>query len=554
MSKILIVGGVAVGATAAARLSRLNNNDEIIIFERGKHVSFANCGLPYYIGDIIKEREVLLLQTPQKFNKRYGVQVRINSEVINIDSLKKEIEIVDTTSGYRYSESYDYLILAPGANPIHPEIKGLSNAKNVYFLRNINDVDSLFNQCQISNKQNALVIGGGFIGVEVAENLLERGFSVTLVNKSKHILAPFDEEMSVMIENILIEKGINIINNTSVNAFLEEGKLVILDNGNNLHVDFSVLSIGVSPEIKLAQKAGLQIGVTGGIKTNEFLQTSNPSIYAGGDAAEIKSLITGEPVRIPLAGPANRQAVIIADNIHGRNKKYFGSIGSSVLKIFEYTAASTGLNADQLRGSNMNFEEIHITRSNHASYYPNSSDVTLKVLFNPDTGKILGAQAIGKEGTEKRIDVIATAIKAGFIVQDLTELELTYAPPYSSAKDPVNIAGYVAMNTIEGIHKTFKVQDVESLVNSGIKIVDVRTPEEYKLGNIPGSINIPIDDIQTRKTQIPNEDILYVVCQVGLRGYLAQQFLKQSCPNITVYNLSGGYKLYEEYIRQNKKV
>lgn len=552
MAKILIVGGVAVGATAAARLSRLNKGeDEIIVFERDEHVSFANCGLPYYLGGEIQSREALLLQTPESFKGRYGVEVRTWNNVEKIHPEERKLVIRNVQTNETYEEKYDYLILSPGANPIVPVIKGAETAQNIFQLRNIADVDKIYEAVVSKQKQHALVVGGGFIGIEVAENLIERGFRVTLVDRSERILAPFDDEMAKMVENVLVSHDITIRTGTSVLEVKDQGEIAVLEDGTEMAIDFLVMAIGVFPEITLAKNAGLKIGETGAIWTNEYLRTSDPSIYAGGDAIEVTHFITGKPTKIPLAGPANRQGRIIADNIHGMKRTYKGSLGTAVLKVFEYTAASTGLNEKQLITEGYTYEALHIHRGNHAGYYPGSTEITLKLLFNPEDGRVYGAQAFGQTGTEKRIDVIATAIKGGLTVDELTEIELTYAPPYSSAKDPVNIAGYVATNMMDGSHKTFKVQDVDELVNQGQLIIDVRTPEEYELGHIPTSINIPLDDIQAGIAQVPTSDAYYIACEVGLRGYMAQQLLTASNKNAKVYNLSGGYKLYKQYNEDN---
>lgn len=546
MARILIIGGVAVGATAAARLSRLNPTDEIIIFERDEHISFANCGLPYYLSRTIPQKEDLVLQTPESFHTRHGVEVRIWHEVIQIKPEQKEICVKDIKTATTYTEKYDYLILSPGARPIIPSAKGLETVTNLHTIRNIADIERLDEKINQTSIKDALVIGAGFIGLEMAENLAQKGLQVTIINKAPYAFPAFDAEMASFIENALKQHNITLKNNTEISSYENSGKQVILNTGEKLNADIIIMAVGVSPENNLAKEAGLQIGKRGGIVVNDYLQTSNPYIYAGGDAIEVSHYLGIGEMHIPLAGPANRQGRLIADNINGKNFTYKGSIGSSVLKIFNYTAATTGLNINNIP-AHYRAMAVHVSRSSHANYYPDATEIFMKLLFDKDTKKILGVQAFGEKGVEKRIDVLATAIKAEFTIDDLTELELTYAPPYSSAKDPVNIVGYIAQNIIDGMHQPYYVQDVAALLANDTVIIDVRTADEYHAGHIPNSINIPLDDIRKTPDLLPTQDKYYITCQSGHRAYIITQVIKTYYPDALVYNLSGGYRLYQSF-------
>ena len=544
MKKILIIGGVAGGASAAARLRRLNETDHIIVFEKDEYVSYANCGLPYYIGDIITEREKLLVQTVDGLSTRFNLDVRNFSEVLSIDPITKTVTVRNRQTNKEYTETYDKLILSPGAKPIALPIKGIETASNMFTLRNIPDTDRIYQYINDHHVQNALVIGAGFIGLEMAENLVHRGINVTLVNNTNQVMGPIDYEMASFLHLELKKKGVNLILNDSVQEFKQDGHLAVLSNNGEIETDMIITAIGVSPEVRLAKEAGLSIGVTGGIEVNEHLQTCNPDIYAVGDAIEVKHYITNAPVRIPLAWPANRQGRLVADHINGLDARYNGSLGTSVAKVFDLDVALTGLNERILKMNHINFDSVIVHPNNHASYYPGAAQLHLKVLFEKGSGRILGAQAVGESGVEKRIDVIATAIKGNLSVYDLPDLELSYAPPFSSAKDPVNMAGYVATHVANGDYEVIHYHEVDEKVRNGSYLLDVRTPAEFEAGHIEGAVNITVDDLRQRLNEIPADKEVLVYCQVGFRGYLALQILKHHGIE-NVKNLSGGYRTYE---------
>jgi Pyridine nucleotide-disulphide oxidoreductase, dimerisation domain./Pyridine nucleotide-disulphide oxidoreductase./Rhodanese-like domain. len=543
--KIIIVGGVAGGASAAARLRRLNEDAEIILFEKGEYISYANCGLPYYIGEVIKEREKLVVQTPEGMSKRFNIDIRTSSEVTKINPDEKTVAVHDIKNDRTYTESYDKLILSPGAEPIKPPMPGI-DSKNIFTLRNIPDTFKIKDYVDYNKPKKAVVVGGGFIGLEVAENLKEVGLDVTVVELADHVMAPLDYEMASIVHQHFKDKGIKLILKDGVKEFQhkDNSTTVVLNSGKTIDTDMVVLGIGVRPDIKLAKDAGLAIGARGGIKVNEYLQTSNPDIYAVGDAIEVKDYINGSNTLIPLAGPANKQGRIAADNICGRNSKYDGTQGTSVAKIFDLTVAATGNNETILKRAGIDYEKVIIHPNSHASYYPDALPMTIKLIFKKDDGKILGAQIVGFDGVDKRIDVIATAIRANMTVYDLEELELSYAPPYSSAKDPVNMAGFAASNILRGDISVFHWDEIENIDVSKSIILDVRTDMEYQLGNIKGSINIPVDELRENLDKIPKDKNIYVYCQVGLRGYIACRILMQNGFK-SVKNLSGGYKIYE---------
>lgn len=571
MKKILIVGGVAGGATAAARLRRLNEEDEIIIFERGEYISFANCGLPYYVGGVIPDRKDLLVQTVKGMSKRYNIDIRNFSEVISIDRKAKTVKVRSTKTGETYTESYDVLILSPGAKPLRPNIPGIDEAKNLFVLRNVPDADSIIDFIEKNKPRTALVIGGGFIGLEMAENLTMRGIKVTLVEKLNQVLAPLDFEMAQLVHRELAS-AVNLILGDGVASFVNAGRKVVLESGTIIDTDMTILSIGVVPELPclelspmdfpsrgivpenpLAKSCGLALGRRGHILTTKQLQTIDgetgqviEDIYAIGDVAQITDFVTGTETAVPLAGPANRQARLVADHINGIDINYSGALGSSVLKVFSLTVASTGNNERQLKAKGLKYKAIHAHPANHATYYPGWSQISMKLLFDPDSGKIYGAQAVGREGTEKRIDVIATAMKLGGTINDLTELELCYAPPFSSAKDPVNVLGYIASNVANNVYDVVQWYEIDDIAKNGGFLLDVRTPREFSRGHIEGSVNIELDELRDRLDEIPvsKNTPIYVICRQGLRAYVAVKIL-QGHGFKKLYNLSGGYTTYK---------
>ncbi|MEH7273135.1 CoA-disulfide reductase, partial [Neobacillus vireti] len=548
--KVIIVGGVAGGATAAARLRRISEDVEIVLVERGEHISFANCGLPYYIGETIKDRSKLLVQTVKGMSERFNLDIRNLSEVTNIDPENKSVTIKNLQTGEVYEETYDKLLLSPGARPIVPPIPGLNENKTLFTLRNIPDTDKIKNYVDHNHPKKAVVIGGGFIGIEMAENLVDRGIEVTLIEMANQIMAPIDFEMASILHTHLLEKGVKLILENGIHSFANQGKQVLLSDGTEILTDMTILSIGVRPENELAKTAGLDLGERGGIIVNEFLQTSNDDIYAVGDAIEVVDYISGTKAIIPLAGPANRQGRIAANNMMGKNEKYQGTLGTSIAKVFDLTVAATGNNEKILKRLGINYEVVHIHPSSHAGYYPGAAPISLKLIFNKNNGKIYGAQAVGADGVDKRIDVIATAIKGGLTVEDLTNLELAYAPPYSSAKDPVNMAGYAATNIMEGELEHIQWHEVNQIVSEeGGLLIDVREPMEREFGFIEGSINISLNDLRTALDEIPKDKTVYVSCQVGLRGYLASRILKNH--GYQVKNVDGGWKTYSSVYGNN---
>lgn len=547
--KIVIVGGVALGASAAARLRRLSEQDEIILLEKDEYISFANCGLPYYIGDVIKERSKLIVQTKEAMHERFNIDVRNYTEAIKINRDVQNVVVKDLKKNEEYTIDYDILILAPGANPVMPNIKGIEQADNVFKLRNIPDTDKIKEILHTQNIKEVSIVGAGFIGLEMAENLTGLGIKVTVLDFSQQVMNMFDDEIAKLIQNNLEHHGIKFKLGTSIEEFKDNGKELVLTDRSSMKTDLTLMAIGVAPDIKLAQKAGLEIGELNGILVNEYNQTSDPKIYAGGDAIEVKNYLTKKQVKIPLAWPANRQGRLIADHINGIETPYNGSMGSAVIKINEHTAAATGLSEKQALSNGYDVQAIHINRGNHAGYYPGATNIVLKLIYDVNTRKVLGAQAFGQEGTDKRIDVVATAIKLGASVDNLPDLELCYAPPFSSAKDPVNIAGYVASNVLAGAYIPFYVQDVDSISETHT-IIDVRTPEEYACGHIKNSINMPLDDFRDNLDKIDFNKDIYITCQVGHRGYLATRILKNEGFKANIYNLSGGYALYSAYTKK----
>ena len=542
--KLLIVGGVAGGASAAARSRRLSEDAEIIMFERGPDVSFANCGLPYYVGGEIAERKKLLVTTPEQLLTRFKLDVRTRNSVESIDRVAKKVRVHDLTSGREYEESYDKLLLAPGAAPLRPPLPGI-DLPGIFTLRNLEDVDRIKERADQGVKQ-VVLLGGGFISLELAENFVRRGIATTVVEKNDQILTPFDPEMTIPFAEYLATKGVTLLLGQSAECFEQtpDGLVVCLNSGKRLTAQLVVLGIGVRPENKLAVDSGLEVGPRGGIQVNEYLQTSDTDIYAVGDAIEVKDFVSGDATQVPLAGPANRQGRIAADNIFGRAMKYRGTQGTAILGFFDKTAAMTGASEKSLRRANRPFRKVYTHPAHHAGYYPGAEQMTLKILFHAETGKLLGAQGVGGAGVDKRIDVLAVAIQAGMTVFDLEEMELAYAPQYGSAKDPINMAGFVAGGLLRGDHPQVDVEAVLATPeNQRPFILDVRTSQEFSEGHIPDAVNIPVDELRSRLGEIPRDREIAAYCQVGQRGYLATRILWQS--GFSVSNIGGGYKTYK---------
>lgn len=550
--KVLIVGGVAGGASAAARLRRLNEDFEIIMFEKGEYISFANCGLPYYIGDSIKNRGFLLVQTVEGMKERFKLDVRNLSEVIEIDKNNKKVKVKNHKNGQVYEETYDKLILSPGAMPKIPDIKGIKSCENLFTLRNIADTDKIKNYVDINKPQKALVIGGGFIGLEMVENLHERGVEVTLVHSRDQVMKPVDYEIASVLHTHLIEKGVKLILKDKPEKIEDKGKRVVLKSGKEIETDMIILSIGVTPESKIAKEAGIEVNEKGAIVVNSKMKTSNEDIYAVGDAIQVIDFVNKKPTMIPLAWPANRQGRLVADILSGKDVEYKGTLGSLVAKVFDLTVAATGNNEKTLRDLDIPYEAIHIHPASHAGYYPGATQISFKMLFDPNTGKILGAQGVGKDGIDKRIDLIANSIKAGFTVYDLQDTEVCYAPPYNSAKDPVNMMGYCGANIIENIVENTQWYEIEDLVKNEEYILDVREEYEVSNGSIKNVVNIPLGQLRDRLNEIPKDRKIYVCCQVGLRGYIACTILNQY--GYKTSNIDGGYKTYSSIKNAEKLI
>ncbi|EJL6978781.1 FAD-dependent oxidoreductase [Vibrio cholerae] len=563
MTKIVIIGGVAGGASAAARARRLSEDAEIIMFERGPYVSFANCGLPYHIGGDIKERSNLLLQTPESFLARFNVDVRTMNEVLRINRAAKTITVRNLLDQSEYDENYDFLLLSPGAGPVIPPIPGIQNPLT-HSLRNIPDMDKIIQTLQMNKPEHATVVGGGFIGLEMMEAFHHLGIKTTLIEMADQVMTPVDREMAGFAHAEIRAKGIDLRLGAALKSVeyrpaatlpsaesgesLEhkhvEGELdLVLSNGDTLTTDILIMAIGVRPETKLASEAGLQLGELGGIWVNEQMQTSDPAIYAVGDAVEEKDFVTGKQTLVPLAGPANRQGRMAADNMLGRNESYQGTQGTAICKIFDLAVASTGKNEKQLKREGIAYEKVYVHTASHASYYPGAEVVSFKMLFDPQTGKIFGAQAVGKDGIDKRIDVMAVAQRAGMTVEQLQHLELTYAPPFGSAKDVINQAAFVATNLIKGDAKAIHFDEIDNLTDEQV-LLDVRNPMELQnMGYLPGAINIPVDQLRQRMNELPKDKEIVIYCQVGLRGNVAYRQLVNN--GFKARNLIGGYRTYK---------
>ncbi len=542
-NRIVIVGGVAGGASAAARARRLSEEVEIVIFERGEHVSFANCGLPYHIGGVITDRDRLLVHTPESLQRRFRIDVRLQEEVTAIDPVNRRVTACRVDTGEQETVSYDKLILSPGAEPVRPPLPG-ADSPGVFTLRNMVDMDAIIRAIEEDRPQNAVVVGGGYIGLEMAEALRERELGVTLVELAEQVFVAADPEMVTPVHQQLTAHGVDLRLGTSVTAIRQqEGQLsVLLSTGESVPAGMVIMAVGVRPEVNLARDAGLEIGKTGGIAVDEHMRTSDPNIYAVGDAVEVTHLVDGRKTVIPLAGPANRQGRIAADNVMGRSSVYRHTQGTAICKVFDLAIGMTGLGEKALKGAGLNYEKVYVHPGSHAGYYPGAMPLTLKLLFDPQNGKILGAQAVGAAGVDKRIDVLAVALRAGLSVEDLADQELCYAPPYGSAKDPINYAGFVAANVLHGDVALCHVEECLDLTDEQL-LVDVRDVDEVLTGTIPGALNVPLDELRERLGELPHDKELLVFCQVGLRGYLACRILEQHgfrCRNIT-----GGYKTYK---------
>lgn len=552
--KVVIVGGVAGGATAAARIRRLDEQAEIVVFERSGYISYANCGLPYYVGDVITDPEKLTLQTPESFFTRFRVHIKVRHEVTAINPERKTVSVRNLETGEAFEESYDKLLLSPGAKPVQPRIPG-AGMDRVFTLRTVEDTFRIKEYINSHQPRSAVLAGGGFIGLELAENLRELGMDVTIVQRPKQLMNPFDLDMAAFIHAEMRSHGVKLALGHTVEGFKERdgGVDVLLKEEAPLHADMVILAIGVVPESALAREAGLELGLKGSILVNDRMETSAPDIYAVGDAVQVKHFVTGEDALIALAGPANRQGRIAADNICGGNSRYQGSLGSSVIKVFDMTAAVTGVNETGARKSGLNVDKVILSPMSHAGYYPGGRVMTMKVIFERETYRLLGAQIVGYEGVDKRIDVLATAIRAGMKATELKELDLAYAPPYSSAKDPVNMAGFMIDNVANGTLKQWYLEDVEKLPRDGsVTLLDTRTVGEYSRGHLDGFVNIPVDELRRRLDEIERGKPVYVICQSGLRSYIASRILEGS--GFEAYNFTGGFRFYDAVINDRRLI
>ena len=543
--KVVIVGGVAGGATAAARIRRLDEQAEIVVFERSGYISYANCGLPYYIGDVITDPEDLTLQTPQSFFSRFRVTMKVRHEVTAIHPARRTVSVKNLETGEEFVESYDKLLLSPGAKPTQPMLPGVDLSK-LFTLRTVEDTFRIKEFIRTHQPKSVVLAGGGFIGLELAENLRELGMEVTIVQRPKQLMNPFDPDMAAFIHNEMRRNGVKLALGHTVEGFEERdgGVDVLLKDEQPLHADMVVLAIGVTPDTALAKEAGLELGIKGSILVNDRMETSVPDIYAVGDAVQVKHFVTGQDALISLAGPANKQGRIAADNICGGDSRYSGSQGSSVIKVFDMTAATTGVNETNAKKAGLSVDKVILSPMSHAGYYPGGKVMTMKVVFEKETYRLLGAQIVGYEGVDKRIDVLATAIRAGMKATDLKELDLAYAPPYSSAKDPVNMAGFMIDNIANGVLKQWHLEDAETLPRDGsVTLLATRTVREYGRGHIDGFANIPVDELRERLDELDKSKPVYVICQSGLRSYIACRILSGN--GFDCYNFSGGFRFYD---------
>ncbi|MCV2232151.1 CoA-disulfide reductase [Paracholeplasma manati] len=541
-NKIIIIGGVAGGATTAARLRRLDEFADIVLLERGEYISFANCGLPYHVGGVIESRDALVVQTVTDMKNKFNIDVRNFSEAIKIDTNSKVVQIKDLKTGKVYTETYDKVVLSTGSVPVKPRIPGIEEAKTLFTLRNIPDMDQIIAYINSEKPKHATVIGGGFIGIEMMENLHHLGLKVSLVEMAPQVMGMFDYEMAQIIHQNIANQGVELILNDGVKSFDQQGKQITLSSGKVINTDLIIFAIGVRPDNALAKEAGLALSDRGSVKVNEYMLTSNPDIYAIGDVVEVPNRVSNQMMMAALAGPANRQGRIVANHICGIQEAYQGTLATSAAKIFDQTVSSTGLNEKQVKNLGWNFKVLHIHPSNHASYYPGSEPISLKVIFNPETEEIYGAQAIGGDGVDKRIDVLATAIFAKVKITDLKNIDLAYAPPYSSAKDPVNMVGYVAENMIKGLTKVVTWHEIQELAAKGAYILDIRENAEVLINYLSGSVHVPLSELRSRLGELPKTETIYVYCQVGTRGYTAQRILSQH--GFNAINLDGGFKSF----------
>ena len=550
--KVVIVGGVAGGASAAARIRRLDESAEIIVFEKTGYISYANCGLPYYIGDVITDSSDLTLQTQESFWTRFRISVKVNHEVTNIDVTQKTVKVKNLLTGTEWEETYDKLLLSPGAKPVRPNLPGIDSEK-IFSLRTVEDTFRIHDYLEKTKVQSAVIVGGGYIGIEVAENLKEKGLNVTIVQRPNQLMNTLDYDMASFVHSKLRAKGISLRLNSNVTSFRQDGECIVtlLEDNSEIAADMVLLAIGVAPENSLAKQAGLKLGVKGSIVVNDRMETSVQDIYAVGDAIQVKHFVTEEDTVIALAGPANKQGRIAADNICGGDSHYQGSMGSSIIKIFDMTVAGTGLTEKVAKSMGIDCESVVLSPASHAGYYPGAKVMTMKVVFEKDTWKLLGAQIVGTEGVDKRLDVLATAMHAGMKANMLKDLDLAYAPPFSSAKDPVNMAGFMIENIRNGFVKQYHWDEIADLPRDGsVTLLDARTVWEYQQGHIDGYINIPVDDLRERMNEIDDSKPVYVICQSGLRSYIACRILTQN--GFDCYNFSGGYRFYASVIKEKE--
>lgn len=552
--KVVIIGGVAGGATAAARIRRLDEQAEIIVFERSGYISYANCGLPYYIGDTITDPEALTLQTPESFFSRFQITMKVRHEVTAIHAERNVVSVKNLETGAEFEERYDKLLLSPGARPSLPPVPG-TDIDRLFTLRTVEDTFRIKDYVNKKNPRSVILAGGGFISLELAENLRHLGMEVTIIQRPKQLMNPFDSDMASFIHNEMRSHGINLLLGHTVEGFeeTENGVRVLLNEESPLYADMAVLAIGVSPDTRLAEMAGLKLGIKNSIIVNERMETSVPNIFAVGDAVQIKHFVSGEDSLISLAGPANKQGRIAADNICGKDSRYSGSQGSSIIKVFDMTAAVTGLNERNAEKAGLSVDKVILSPMSHAGYYPGGKVMTMKVVFEKETYRLLGAQIVGYEGVDKRIDVLATSIRAGMKATDLKELDLAYAPPYSSAKDPVNMAGFIIENIASGQLKQFHLEDIKTLpLDGSVTLLDARTKGEFSRGHVTGFINIPVDQLRENLNKLPKDKPVYVMCQSGLRSYIACCILKGE--GYDAYNFSGGYRFYDAVVNDRKLI